>query len=353
MIELDVTKALRHFHLEVQLRLPGNGCVALVGPTGCGKTTTLRLIAGLETPDSGHIIVDGETLVDTERRVNVPVRQRRTGLVFQDYALFPHMDVLQNVMYGIGRRGLSRRQAHEQALEVLRRVHLQGLERARPVQLSGGQQQRVALARAIASEPSLLLMDEPLSALDPTVRRQVRTELKAFIAELGIQTIIVTHDVVDAMTLGDTICVMDQGRIIQTGDRSELLSRPRNTFVAEFLGINLLNCVARPAAEEGLYEAVCGDVRFYTFDEAEGEALLRCDPWDVSLSRQPPQGSAVNIMRGKVTQLAHLGGRTRVTIENGVSLVAELTHLSEAQLALKPGDEVYASFKASATHVYR
>lgn len=359
MIELNVTKRLRHFDLQVEVTLGtagqagrGAGCVALVGPTGCGKTTTLRLIAGLELPDSGRIAIDDRVLVDTARGLNVPVRQRRVGLVFQDYALFPHMDVLQNVVYGIVRHGRSRREVHEQALAILRRVQLQGLERARPTALSGGQQQRVALARAIAGAPAVLLMDEPLSALDPTVRRQVRSELKDFIAELGIQTIVVTHDVVDALTLGDTICVMDEGRIIQVGDRRELLSRPRNTFVAEFLGVNLVNCLAGPAAEEGLYEATCGDVRFYTFDAAEGEALLRCDPWDVSVSRQRPQGSALNVMRGKVTQLAHIGGRTRVTIENGISLVAELTHLSEEQLNLRPGDEVYASFKASATHVY-
>lgn len=349
MIELDLYRQLRQFPLDVQLSLPDHGCVALVGPTGCGKTTTLRLIAGLDAPDRGRIQVDDRLLVDTAGRIFVPCRRRRIGLVFQDYALFPHLTVLHNVMYGASG---SRREAERSALEVLRRVQLQGLEHAKPAELSGGQQQRVALARAIASGPSLLLMDEPLAALDPTVRRQVRGELKTFISDLGIQTIIVTHDVVDALTLGDVICVMDQGRIIQSGDRAELLSRPRNTFVAEFLGVNLLSCIARPG-EDGLYEAVCGDLRFYTFDEAEGEALLRCNPWDVSLSRERPQGSALNVMRGRVSQLSHIGGRTRVTVEDGVSLVAELTHMSEEQLELRPGDEVYASFKASATHVYR
>jgi molybdate transport system ATP-binding protein len=352
MTAVEIRKQLRDFDLQVSFQVPEQQCVALVGPTGCGKTTVLRLLSGLLEPDAGTISFGGRVVVDTTLGVCLSPQQRRVGVVFQDYCLFPHMTVLQNVAYGARARGASRGEARETALGALERVGLTAHAGVRPTRLSGGQQQRVALARALASGPELLLMDEPLAALDPTVRRQVRSELKSFIADVGIQTIIVTHDVVDALTLGDQICVMDQGQIIQSGDRRELLSRPRNAFVAEFLGVNLLTCQARPG-RDGLYEAVCGALTFYTIDEAEGEAMLRCNPWDVSLSREEPTGSALNVLRGRVSQLAHIGGRTRVTIEDGVSLVAELTHMSEEQLDLKLGDMVYAAFKASATHVYQ
>ncbi len=352
MIRVNFSKQLRDYTLDVDFEVVSGSCMALVGPTGCGKTTTLRLIAGLETPDAGAIEIDGDLLVDAERRVLVPPQERRLGVVFQDYALFPHMSVLQNVMYGATARGVGKKQAERQAHEALTRVKLTGLQNQKPWQLSGGQQQRVALARAIASDPRALLMDEPLAALDVGTRRHVRSELRGIITELGMQTIIVTHDVVDALSLGDTICVMDNGRIIQIGDRAELLSRPRTQFVADFLGVNLLPCTAG-ALRDGLREIHCGSAVFYTTDDAEGDALLTCNPWDVSLSRERPGGSALNILRGRISEMAHVGGRTRVTVEDGVSLAAEITHASEQRLNLHIGEEIYASFKASAARVYK
>ena len=351
MITVTLAKRLRDFSLDVQFELGDGQCLALVGPTGCGKTTTLRLLAGLLNPDEGYVALDDCVLVDTRRRLCLSPQKRRLGVVFQNYALFPHLTVLGNVMYGAVARGATRSKAEATARAALERVRLPGLEQVRPGQLSGGQQQRVALARALASGARLLLMDEPMSALDAHTRRQVRSELRALISELGLQTICVTHDVADALTLGDVIGVMREGKIVQLGSRQQLLSQPRDTFVAEFLGINMFSGTARPGPDQ-LSAITCGPHVFYSLTELTGEVLLTFHPWDVSLSLHEPDSSAMNYFKGRVTSISHLGSRTRVTVENGVTVIAELTHSSEERLALELGKEVYASFKASALQVY-
>ena len=351
MISLRVRKQLRDFMLDVAFAVPEGQCLGLVGPTGCGKTTVLRLLAGLLQPDEGEVTLHDTVVLDTVRHLDVSPQQRRVGMVFQDFSLFPHMTVAQNVAYGARARGAGRRQAHEAALAALETVGLAAQAALKPTRLSGGQQQRVALARALASGAQVLLMDEPMSALDATTRRRVRGELRQLIKTLGLTTIIVTHDVVDALTLGDVLCVMREGRIVQMGDRRELLARPRDRFVAEFLGINLLEGVAGPGPD-GLTAIRCGEVTFYSSDEVGGEVLLTCNPRDIVLSREAPDDSSLNVLHGRVAGLAHFGAQTRVSIEDGVSLTAEITHLSEERLDLKTGEDVYASFKASATHVY-
>ena len=352
MSTIRLRKALRDFALDVDFQLEPGQCLALIGPTGCGKTTTLRLIAGIAQPDGGYIELDGQILFDSERRVCLPPQQRQVGFVFQDYALFPHLTVLGNVLYSAAARDHSKAQSLALARQALERVRLPGrLENVKPAQLSGGQQQRVALARALASGARILLMDEPMSALDPHTRRQVRSELRALISQLGLQTICVTHDVADALTLGDVVGVMKEGRIVQLGTQQELLSQPRDAFVAEFLGINLLSGYARPRGD-GLTAVSCGRYTFYSLSDLSGEVLMTFHPWDVSLSLTEPDSSAMNIVRGHVTSVSHLGGRTRVTLEDGLTVIAELTHLSEERLGLELGKEVYASFKASALQVY-
>lgn len=352
MMTVEVARRLRDYRLDVSFEAPSGGCLALVGPTGCGKTTTLRIIAGLLAPDEGRVAVDGQPLVDTRQGVWLPPQRRRLGFVFQDYALFPHMTVLQNVLYGCRGRFRGRKEAEAYARSVLAQVRLTGNEQVKPGRLSGGQQQRVALARALAAAPRALLMDEPLAALDAVTRRQVRRELRSIISGAGTQTVLVTHDVVDALSLADVVCVMDRGQIIQSGDRRELLARPRNRFVAEFLGLNLLECRVTPGPD-GAYHARCGDTVFHTTDEVEGEALLTCAPWDVFLSPAPPESSAMNVLHGRISDISHLGGRTRVTVENGVAITAEVTHESEERMGLRVGQEIYAGFKASAARAYR
>jgi len=347
MISVAVSKKLRDFPLDARFEGEAGRCVALVGSTGCGKTTSLQIIAGLETPDAGRVALNGVPLVDVERGLFVPPQRRHVGMVFQAYALFPHLTVLHNVMYGARARGRSKPEAQHAAESALRLVRLEQFGSHRPDRLSGGQQQRVALA----SGAKVLLMDEPMSALDASTRRHVRGELRQLITEMALPTVIVTHDVVDALTLGDRLCVMKQGQVVQTGDRHELLSRPADRFVADFLGVNLLTGTARPG-DNGLCEILCAGNTFYSTHHADGKALLTCSPWDISLSLERPAGSALNILRGTITELSPLGGRTRVTVEDGVSLTAEVTHSSEDRLRLALGGEVYASFKASAATVY-
>lgn len=352
MMSVDVTLPLRDFDLDVRFEAPSGSCVALVGPTGCGKTTTLRIIAGLLTPSAGRVEMDGLTLLDTERGVCLAPQRRRLGVVFQEYALFPHMTVLRNVLYGcMGRRG-GRAAAQERARAIVAQVHLAGYEHVKPDKLSCGQQQRVAIARALAGDPHALLMDEPMAALDPVTHRRVRRELRRIITATGKLTVLVTHDVVDALSLADVVCVMDRGSIVQTGRREELLARPRNRFVAEFLGLNLLECHVTPG-RDGVHRAQCGSTVFHTTDEVAGEALLTCAPWDVFLSLSRPESSAMNVLHGRISDISHVGGRTRVTVENGVAITAEVTHDSEQRLGLRIGQEIYAGFKASAARAYR
>ena len=213
---------------SLDLRIPAGSFFALLGPSGCGKTTTLRLVAGLESPTTGRILIGGKDVTDTK-----PYR-RPVNTVFQSYALFPHMNVLQNVEFGLKRRGI--KDARTKALEALALVELAHVADRRPAQLSGGQQQRVALARAVVNRPALLLLDEPLGALDLKLRRQMQLELKSIQAEVGLTFLHVTHDQEEAMTMADTVAVMNKGRIEQMGAPAELYELPKTAFVANFLG---------------------------------------------------------------------------------------------------------------------
>lgn len=204
--------------------------VALLGPSGCGKTTTLRLIAGFETPDSGRLLIEGQDIADKRPY------ERNVGLLFQDYALFPHMTVAENVGYGLRFRGVTGSAAAKRVEEMLALVKLSGYGSRRPFQLSGGEQQRVALARAIAINPNLILLDEPLSALDAKLRQELRTEIKDILAKVGTTTIIVTHDQEEALGIAERVIVMNRGVIAQEGSPTEIYLRPNNKFVAEFIG---------------------------------------------------------------------------------------------------------------------
>jgi len=358
MLSVELRKQLRDYELEVAFEVAPARCHVLIGPTACGKTMTLRMIAGLEQPDAGRVVLNGRPLFDAARGVALPPERRSVGFVFQSYALFPHLSIVDNVAYGLRARGRGAREARARAREILERVHLQGLEQERPGRLSGGQQQRVAVARAIAGSAEVLLLDEPMAALDTQTRRRMRDELKSVIDGLDVATVVVTHDPVDALTLGQVISVMQEGRLCQTDTRQELLARPRNEYVAEFLGLNLLRGEAHTDAS-GLTEVRCGEQRFYSLHPASGPVFLTCHPSDIILSRERPEGSALNVLRGRVVSLSRLGAATRVALlpqgsstTNGSTLVAEISHLSEQELSLHEQDEVYAAFKASATEVY-
>ena len=336
-LELDFGLPLRSFRLELTLAL-GRETFALVGPSGAGKTTVLRAVAGLVRPESGRIVLDGDVLFDAESGVALPPEDRRVGFVFQDYALFPHMSVEQNVAYG-SRNGTG---------ELLERFGIAHLARARPGELSGGERQRVGLARALARDPAVLLLDEPLSALDPHTRAALRLELKELLDELDLPVLLVTHDFHDAAVLANRVAALSDGHVRQIGTPSELVAAPADAFVASFTGANVLAGAARAGAD-GLTEVALADGGVvYSVDDALGAVEVAVYPWDVSISREQPHDSALNHVHGPITSLVVVGNRARVQVRG---LVGEVTAASVERLGLAEGDVVMASFKAAATRL--
>jgi ABC-type sulfate/molybdate transport systems ATPase subunit len=329
----EIHVPLRSFDLRLSLEVEGT--VALVGPSGAGKTTVLRAVAGLVRPSSGRIAVGGETWFDG--RTNVPVEERAAGFLFQDYALFPHMSVRRNVEY-------AQKDGAEGHLERLGIGHL---AEAHPRELSGGERQRVALARALARDPKVLLLDEPLSALDAHTKASVRRELRELLAGLNVPTLFVTHDFEDAAALADRIGVIADGTLRQIGPAAELGARPADAFVASFTGANLLrgralsaNGVARVRLEDGLIVS--------TAEPAEGDVVLAIYPWDITLGVEPPHDSALNLVSGPIRTITELGNRARVGVG---PVTAEITVESLRRLGLETGRVVHAAFKATATRV--
>ncbi|MBA2462066.1 MAG: ABC transporter ATP-binding protein [Actinobacteria bacterium] len=336
-LRVSLDHPLRAFRLSVELEL-GRETVALVGPSGAGKSSVLRALAGLLTPERGRIVLGPHVWLDTVAGVSLPPERRSVGFVFQEYALFPHLDVRGNVGFG-GRARVE---------ELLERFRISHLAAARPGDLSGGERQRVALARALARDPAVLLLDEPLSALDAHTRGVVRGELAELLAELRLPTLLVTHDFEDAAALADRVGVIVAGRILQIGTAAGLLASPADAFVASFTGANLLLGIARPGVD-GLTEVILdsgGSV--WSTDPGEGRVGLAVYPWEVALARTEPADSAVNHLRGEVRSVVELGNRVRVRVG---PLTAEVTMASAARLALAEGELVVASFKGTATRL--
>ena len=327
---------LRSFDLRLTLEVEGS--VALVGPSGAGKTTVLRAIAGLVRPQAGRIAVGGETWFDAGAPIDRPVDARPVGFLFQDYALFPHLTVRQNVEF-------ARRHKADPYLERFRIGHLAN---ARPADLSGGERQRVALARALARDPKVLLLDEPLAALDSRTKATVRRELQEVLAELTIPTLFVTHDFEDASALAGRVGVLVDGCVRQIGSTQELVARPADPFVASFTGANLLhgtvvrsrNGIARIRLDEG--------VEVSTTEAADGDVVIAVYPWDVVVGTDPPHDSALNVIHGPIGSITELGNRVRLRVG---PLSAEITTESLRRLGLTSGQLVYASFKATGTRV--
>lgn len=333
-LRLEIGVPLRSFRLELALEV-GRETVALVGPSGAGKTTVLRAVAGLVRPQTGRIELGESVLFDAERGIDVPPEQRRVGLVFQEYALFPHMTVERNVAYG----------GRARAGELLERFHISHLARARPAQLSGGERQRVGLARALARDPAVLLLDEPLSALDAHTRNSIRGELQELLRSLRLPTLLVTHDFEDAAALANRVGVIVEGSILQIGSPGDLVAAPADPFVGSFTGGNLIRGTARSEAG-GLtrVELEEGGV-VLSSDPGAGPVGVVVYPWEISLARSAPDDSALNHVEGEVTSIVPLGNRVRVRVG---PFVAEVTVASAERLGLACGERVVASFKATA-----
>jgi molybdate transport system ATP-binding protein len=338
-LQADFTLPLRTFALELALDV--SRTVALVGPSGAGKTSVLRVIAGLLEPSRGRVSLDGERWLDTEARVSLPPERRRVGLVFQDYALFPHLSVRGNIAFGAGGRSV------EKLLERFRIAHLAS---AHPEELSGGERQRVALARTLAREPAVLLLDEPLAALDAHTKSEVRHELAELLRELALPTLLVTHDYEDAAALADEVGVLVEGQLRQLGSPAELVARPRDAFVASFTGANLLRGHARRGTGALTAIRLESGEDLYSADEAEGDVGVVVYPWEVSVARThaTDADSALNVVRGQVGSLVEVANRVRVRVG---PVTAEVTSASAERLELADGGIAYATFKATGTRL--
>jgi molybdate transport system ATP-binding protein len=372
MLQANMQIQLQTFKLLVQITARPGETLVLLGESGSGKTTILRLLSGLLMPDQGHIELDGSCYFDSAQHIALPTQERSIGLVFQDYVLFPHLSVFENIAFGLRAQHLSRALIRQRVHESLEQVHLSNLEQRKPSQLSGGQQQRVALARALALQPRLLLLDEPMAALDVQTRREVRQELRQILHEANIVTIFVTHQYLEALLFGQQIIVLDQGQVIQQGSQRDLLEYPRSSYIAELVGMNFfqgkisgyeseqtcsiqLNTSSQPLQ-------VVATLKEPSQKPSPGqEAYVIVDPRNITLYQAPPETSARNLFSGRITQILPVSGtfsdgaRLRVGLllsGYNTSLTAEISAASAERLALQEGQEVYAAFKASEANAY-
>jgi molybdate transport system ATP-binding protein len=328
------------FVLDLDLTVDAGETVAVLGPNGAGKTTLLRALAGL-IPINGHVVLDGQVLDDSTRGLHVPTERRQVGIVFQDHVLFPHMTVLQNVAFGI------RNDRQRVARDWLDRAGLGDKTRALPRELSGGQAQRVALLRTLATEPRMLLLDEPLSALDVTVRAEVRRELSRHLRGFKGVRILVTHDPLEAIALADRLVVLEDGRIVQSGAPAEVTARPRSRFVADLAGVNLLKGQGR-----GDHIELSGGALLAAPEAGEGDVFAVIHPRAVALFLTRPEGTPRNVWLGYADGIDLRGERVRVQVGGPVPLVAEVTPAAVRELHLDGAAEVWVAVKATEVSVY-
>ncbi len=333
--------AVNHINIDVQ----EGELLTLLGPSGCGKTTTLRCIAGLERPEGGDILIDGKSMI---AEGFVQSSKRGIGMVFQNYAVWPHMKVVHNVTYGLKMQGMPKKVVREKAQQVLELVDLGGLEERYPGQLSGGQQQRVALARALVRNPKVLLLDEPLSNLDAKLREKMRFEIKSLVKRMGITSVYVTHDQAEAMVISDRIAVMEAGNVVQIGSPEEIYQKPANRFVADFIGTTnfIPGEVVQVLKDSGV---VCVQAEFKEkilcqADSVDATTLgktvyVSIRPEDVEVVTQPSPGRE-NLFKGTIAHKAYLGNFLYFFVSvNGTMIRVQVSH----HLPQEEGQELFLS----------
>ncbi|MGW5969719.1 ABC transporter ATP-binding protein [Streptomyces sp. NPDC055186] len=341
---LDARLVVEHgaFRLDVTLTAAPGDVVALLGPNGAGKTTALRALAGLVPLSGGHLRLDGRELDRT------PPEARPVGVVFQDYLLFPHLTALDNVAFGPRCQGASKTRARAQAAEWLDRMDLTDHAAAKPRRLSGGQAQRVALARALATHPRLLLLDEPLAALDARTRLDVRAQLRRHLAGFEAVAVLVTHDPLDAMVLADRLVVVEGGHVVQEGTPAHIARHPRTDYIAHLVGLNLYRGQAR-----GHTVHLDDGPSLTTSESLTGPVFVAFPPSAVTLHRERPTGSSArNVRRCEVAGLETHGDQIRADLTGELPLTADLTTAAAAELDLHRGATVWATVKATQTHAY-
>jgi molybdate transport system ATP-binding protein len=345
------------FRLDVRLTARPGEVLALLGPNGAGKSTALRALAGLTPLSAGQLTLDGRTLEQPSARLRIAPEDRPVGVVFQDYLLFPHLSALDNVAFGLRTRGVRKSDARAEAAGWLERVGLADHATARPRALSGGQQQRVALARALAPHPRLLLLDEPMAALDARTRLDVRSQLRRHLAAFDAVAVLVTHDPLDAMVLADRLTVIEDGRVVQDGPPAEIARHPRSDYIARLVGLNLFRGTAdgHEVTVDGSPDRA-GDggeaVRITTGDTVSGPVFVAFPPAAVTVHRSRPDTSARNVWQATVVGMELHGDQVRLDLAGALRLTADLTQGAVAELGLVEGSEVWAAVKATQTHAY-
>ena len=346
-LSADVRVTRRAFELSVQLEVADGEVVAILGPNGSGKTTLVRTLAGLASINSGLVTIDDVAVDDPANGIFVVPERRRCAVVFQDYALFSHMSVVENVAFGPRSRGATRLESRRRAHEWLETFGLAARGAERPERLSGGEAQRVALARALASEPRLLLMDEPLAALDVSARSSVRSELRRHLSSFDGPSIIVTHDPLDAAAVADRLVIIENGLVVQHGTLREVTSRPRTDYVAELMGVNLVR-----GHMDGTILVTHDGATLQTTHDRHGEVFAVIAPRDVALYSNSPGGSPRNAWSTRVAHIHRLGERVRLQLDAPLRIAAEITEAALDQFALVEGSPVWASVKATQIDVY-
>jgi molybdate transport system ATP-binding protein len=347
MLEADIQLRLGKFSLDTAFTVAAGEVLALLGPNGSGKSTTLQGLTGLLPLAGGRIVLDGTVLDDPAQRTRVAPEQRPIALMFQNYLLFPHLSALENVAFGLRARGTDKKTARQKASEALARVGLEDQAPVKPGAMSGGQQQRVAMARALVTDPKLLLLDEPLAALDVSTKSDVRRLLRATLRQSNAANILVTHDLLDAVALGDRMIVIENGGIVQAGTPATVTARPRSKYVADLTGVNLMRGTAR-----GTVVDLDGGGQLICADSVTGPIFAVIAPAAVSVHRQEPDATAQNLWRGPVGDIDLMGDRVRVRVDGTPAITAEVPPSAVDELKLDEGGELWASVSPTAVTVY-
>ena len=347
MISLEnISKDWKEFSIQnINLKIEEHEYFILLGPTGAGKTLLLELIAGFHSLKEGNIIINELNVKQ------LPPERRNIGFVYQDYMLFPHKNVEQNIEYGLKLRKLEKPKIKKKIIEISEILKIEHLLHRNVKTLSGGEQQRIALARALVIKPKLLLLDEPLSALDPLIQKDIRKELKRIHKELGITTIHVTHNQEEALLLADRIAVMNKGRILQTGTPEEIFRKPKSEFMANFVGVeNLLSGTAE--IKNGTTKIDILGRNLVSANIIEGKVNVTIRPEDIIVSKEEIKSSARNSLNGKIIEITDRGGIISIVVDVGFPLVVYVTRQSFIDLEIKITSRVWLSFKAHSVHVF-
>ncbi|HHO56937.1 MAG TPA: ABC transporter ATP-binding protein [Thermoplasmatales archaeon] len=343
----DVSKKWENFALRnISLEIEKGEYFVILGPTGAGKTLLLETIAGFHEPDDGKIYVDGEDIT------HLPPNERKMGFVYQDYMLFPHMTVMENIAYGLRIRDMEKNEIMEKINELAKMLHIEHILERYPSNLSGGEQQRVALARALAIAPKIILLDEPLSALDEMLKSEVIKDLKRINKKSRITFIHVTHSRNDAVMLADKMAIMKDGAIVQVGKTGEIFRKPQSKFVAEFVGVeNLFEGEALRKGKITVFRT--NGIEIYSSSSMEGKGYASIRPEDIIISRKKVESSARNCIEGVVKEVSDMGNLIRVNVDCGMPFMVNITRESMEEMKISVGERIYLIFKAQNVHLFK